>query len=251
MPIASPSAKVARLVAEPGVEWKPETTNRDLTDGAWTFDVAELTAHSAFMYTTISLEAAEDVVGLDQVINNSFAQQLSLAFDQAGLSGDGANQPLGLSLMTHAQDRVLESTAVGVLGSYKPFIKAMGLIKAAHYEPSSILMPVEAWTALNSLADADENPLQRPPAYKQLTEYVSSFLPTDGGAGTNELTLIVGDLSAMTFGVRTDLTLEVSRTGAGFKKGSIEIRGYLRFGMYVERPEAICVLRGATVPAGA
>lgn len=249
LPIATPSAKVARMTSEPAVEWQPEAVDRDLTDGAWTFDIAELTAASAWLYTTLSIEAAEDAVGLEETISNAFAAQLALAFDEAGIAGDGIDKPVGLINMGTAQDRIIEMNAVGALADYRPFVQAMGLVKAAHHEPTSVLMPVETWTALACLQDADNNPLRAPRAYAELSEFVSGYLPTDGGVGANEHTTIVGDLSAMAYGVRTDLTLEVSRTGAGFKKGALELRGYVRFGMYLTRPEAIAIMRGITVAA--
>jgi len=102
--------------------------------------------------------------------------------------------PTGLSVIDHATDRIIESNTVGALVDCRPFVRAMGLVKGAQHEPSSILMPVELWTELNCLQDVDLNLLQAPKAYEQLTEYVSSFLPTDGGIGTDEITAIVGDL---------------------------------------------------------
>src|SRR5450756_1588474 len=247
MPIDTPSAKVARMTSEPAVQWEPEDAARDLADGAWTFDAAELTASSAWLYSTLSIEAVEDVINLDSVIQNAFAAQLALAFDQAALNGTGADMPTGIVIMDHATDRILEQLTVGAVTDYTPFIEAMGAVKAAHYEPSSVVMPVELWTAIASLQDADTNPLQPPKAYGQLTEFVSGFLPADGGVGTNEITAIVGDLAALTVGVRTGITLEVSRLGSGFKKGAIEVRGYCRFGTYLTHPSALCVMRGITV----
>ena len=252
LPIASPSAKVARMVSEPAIQWEPESAERDLSDGAWTFDVAELTASSAWLYTTLSIEAAEDAVGLEETLINAFSAQLGLAFDQAGFVGDGADQPVGLANMGAVQDRIIEMNDVGDLTmetAYRPFVQAVGAIKAAHHEPSSVVLTPDIWTEMNCLQDADYNPLGVPRAYSKLDEYSCSFLPSNGGVGTDEHTAIVGDLSAMCFGVRTGMTIEVSRTGSGFKKGGLEIRGYLRMGMYLTRPNAIAVMRGITIPA--
>ena len=248
MPVDSPSAKVARMTGEPAVEWVPESADRDLTDGAWSFDAAELTAYSAWLYTTLSIEAVEDCIDLDAAIQNSFAAQLALAFDQAGLAGDGADQPVGLVNMGTADDRIIEQNAVGEIADYLPFVRAAGAVKAAHHEPSSVILTPDLWTELNCLQDGDLNPLQTPRAYAALNEFVSGYLPEDGGVGEYEHTAIVGDLSALTFGVRTDVTVEISRLGDGFKKGAVAVRGYVRFGSYLTQPDAICVLRGITLP---
>ena len=247
IPISSPTAKVARMVSEPAVQFAPESAERDLTDGAFVFDAAELTASSAFLYSTYSIEAAEDCVDLEQALQTSFAAQLSLAFDRAAIAGTGTDQPLGIINMNHATHRIQEQAAVGVASNYLPFITAMGSVLAAHHSPSSVIYPVPLWTKLAGLTDTTNQPLRAPQAYGQLTEYVSGYLPANGGTGTNEITAIVGDLSALTVGVRTNLTIEVSRLGSGFKKGSIEVRAFCRFGCYLTRPDALLVMRGIKV----
>lgn len=251
MPIDTPSAKVARMTSEPAVQWEPEAADRDLTDGSWTFDAAELTAESAWLYTTLSVEALEDCLNLDATIQTAFAAQLSLAFDQAGLVGSGADMPVGIINMGHDEDRIIETLDVGAIRGYEPFVRAAGAVKAAHHEPSSVILTPDLWTELACLTDDVGNPLQPPRVYSALNEFVSGFLPSNGGTGTDEHTVIVGDLSKLTIGVRTNITLEVSRLGAGFKKGAIEVRGYVRFGAYLTDPTAIAVLRGVKPPAGA
>ena len=249
MPIAAPTAKVARMTSAPTAQWKPESAERTLDDQEFVFDSAELAAQTAWFYATISIEASEDVLDLDQAIMNHFAQQLALTFDEAGLVGTGIDQPVGLCNMGTAEDRIIEQNAVGEIADHRPFVRAMGAVKAAHHEPSSVILTPGLWTEINCLQDGDNNPLVAPRAYQKLNEAVSDFLPADGGVGTDEHTAIVGDLSAMTFGVKTGSQLEISRLGDGFAKGSIALRGYVRFGWYLTRPEAICVMRGITLPA--
>ena len=249
MPIAAPSAKVARLTSAPTAQWEPESAERSLNDQAFVFDAAELTAQTAWLYATISIEASEDVLDLDQAIMNHFAQQLALTFDEAGLAGTGVDQPVGLCNMGTADDRIIEQNAVGQIAGFGPFVRAVGAVKAAHYEPSSVILTPGLWTELATLTDTTDQPLRAPAAYGALTEYVSDFVPANGGLGTDEHTAIVGDLSAMTFGVKTGSQLEISRLGEGFAKGSIALRGYIRFGWYLTRPEALCVMRGITLPS--
>ena len=248
MPLASPSARVARMTAAPTAQWKPESADRELDDQAFVFDSAELAVSTAWLYTTVTVEASEDVLDLDQAIMNHFAHQLALTFDEAGLAGTGVDQPVGLSIMDHATDRILEQNAVGAIAGYTPFVQAVGAVKAAHYEPTSVVLTPGLWTKLATLTDTTDQPLRAPAAYGALNEYVSDFLPSTGGAGA-EHTGIVGDLSAMTFGVKTGAQLEISRLGAGFSKGSIAVRGYIRFSWFLTRPEALCVMRGITLPA--
>lgn len=248
MPIAAPSAKVARMTSAPAAQWEPESAERELSDQAFVFDAAELTATTAWLYATVTVEASEDVLDLDAAIMNHFAQQLALTFDEAGLVGTGVDQPVGLVNMGTSEDRVLEMNDLGEISSHVPFVRAVGAVKAAHHEPSSVVLTPGLWTELACLQDTTDQPLRAPAAYQQLTEYVTDFLPATGGYAMDEHTAIVGDLSAMTFGVRTGATLEISRLGAGFAKGAIELRAYLRIGWYLTRPEAICIMRGITLP---
>jgi HK97 family phage major capsid protein len=247
MPVDSPTAKVARMLTEPAAEWAPESADRELADGSFTFDAAELTAATAWLYTRLTIEAVEDVVNLSEAVDSSFAAQLGLIFDAAGLAGDGSDMPIGLTNMGTEEDRIIEQNAVGLVTNYRPFVRSVGAVKAAHHNPTSVIMTPDMWTAINCFEDLDGNPLQMPRAYEQLNEYVSGYLPAAGGTGADEHTAIVGDLSAMVFGVRTEATIEVNRLGEGFRRGAVEVRAYIRFGMYLERPEAIAVMRGIKV----
>ena len=143
---------------------------------------------------------------------------------------------------------IIEMNAVGAIADYRPFVRAAGRVKAAHHNPASVILTPDLWTELNCLQNLNDDPLGVPRAYAALNEDVSSFLPSEGGVGEDEHTCIVGDLSALTFGVKTSASIEVSRTGEGFRKGSIQIRGYLRIGTYLTQPQALCVTRGITLP---
>jgi len=94
----------------------------------------------------------------------------------------------------------------------------------------------DTWTHLAMLTDTLGQPIQAPKAYADLAEHVTDLLvPGDA---------IVADWTKWLFGTRTNVTLEVSRTGAGFKKGFVEIRAYIRFGGIPVDPGAFCRLSG-------
>jgi len=239
-----PQVKVAQLTAEPAVEFLAESPERDLTDGSWTFSSAQLDAYSAWLYTTVSIEAFEDCVGLEHTILNAFAKQLALAWDKYTLNGSGISEPLGLANMTAIANRVNEITAVGPVDGYGKWVEAVGKCLSAFHTPTATIMPVSTWSGINSLIDADHNPMLAPRAYTALEEYVSEFLPS----GANQ-TAIVGDFQELTVGVRTPLTIEVSRTaGDVFKSGFVAIRGYMRWGSYLTDPTAFTVMKGIQAP---
>jgi HK97 family phage major capsid protein len=238
--IDRPSEKVARVISTGAPEWKPDDADRDLTDQSITIEPADLTAFSAWLFTECSIETLEDAVGLEDAITTAFAQQLAILYDQAAVAGTGDDMPLGVGAMTHAANGINEMTAVGDLVGHKPFIRAAGTVLAKHHKPTSVMLDSGLWTELAMLQDTTDQPIQPPKAYTDLGEHVTDFLPA-GNA-------IVADWSKWLFGTRTNITLEVSRTGTGFKRGMVQIRAYVRFGAVVTDPTAFCRLSGITVP---
>lgn len=239
--IERPSEKVARVISTGTPEWLPDTTDRELTDQAITISPADLTAHSAWLYTSVSIETLEDATGLEAAIQDAFARQLAILYDEAALAGTGSDMPKGLGHMTAGADGILQMPGVGVLTGHTPFVQAAGKVLAAHHKPTSVMIDSDVWTELATLTDTLGQPIQPPKAYVDLSEHVSDFL-LDGDA-------IVADWSKWLFGTRTAVTLEVSRTGAGFSKGFVEIRAYVRFGGMPVDPAAFCRLSGIEAAA--
>lgn len=244
IPMSAPSVRVARITSTPTVELKPEADNRDLTDQGFTFEPAQMDAYSAFLYTTSTLEALEDVVNLEETIVNVFARQLALAWDKYGLGGAGNDDPLGVGMMFPADGAGEVNASGATIAGYGPFIKAVGLVRAAHHAPSAVVLDVPTWTSLAMLTATDEQPLVPPKAYQGLAEYVSDFMPLTTAPVTSSA--VVGDFSRLIVGVRTSLQIEFDRLGAGFKSGKVAIRGYMRWGSFVDDPTAFAVVRGIT-----
>ncbi|NTU70257.1 MAG: phage major capsid protein [Coriobacteriia bacterium] len=234
--IDRPTEKVARVISTGTPEWKPEAVDRELTDQTITIEPADLTAYSAWLFTECGIETLEDATGLEEAITNAFAQQLASLYDQAALAGTGTDMPLGIGAMTFADDGINELTNTGLLADHTPFIRAAGTVFAKHHTPSSVMIGSGAWTELAMLADTTGQPIQPPKAYTDLSEHVTDFLP-DGNA-------IVADWSKWLYGTRTNITLEISRTGTGFKRGMVQIRAYVRFGGVPTDPTAFCRVSG-------
>lgn len=237
--IDRPTEKVARVISTGEPEWKPDTVDRDLTDQSIVIDPVDLTAFSAWLFTECSIESLEDATGLDSAITDAFAKQLAILYDQSAVAGSGTDMPLGVGAMTYVADGINELTNAGELIDHKPFIRATGDVLAKHHKPTSVMIRSDAWTELAMLTDTTDQPIQPPRAYTDLGEHVTDFLPV-GNA-------IVADWSKWLFGTRTGITLEVSRTGTGFKRGMVQIRAYVRFGGVPTDPTAFCRLSGITL----
>lgn len=234
--IDRPSEKVARVVSTGTPEWLPDAADRELTDQTISITPEDLTAYSAWLYTKCSIESLQDATGLEDAITSAFARQLALLYDQAALAGTGSDMPKGVGYMSNAVDGICEQTTVGLLADHMPFIEGAGSVLAAHHKPTSVIIDPATWTLLATLADTTGQPIQPPKAYANLSEHVSDLL-VSGDA-------IVADWSKWLFGTRTQMTLEVSRTGDGFRKGFVEIRAYVRFGGITVDPAAFCRLSG-------
>lgn len=232
-----PSAKIARITAQPAVQWAPDTAERDLEDGAFVIEPQNLASRSVWVYATISRESWDDCVGLEGAVVTAFSRQLALAFDHGALIGAGSTaEPLGICNMTNATDGIAELADVGVLADYKPFVRAAGKVLANHHTPTSVMFSSGTYTDLACLQATDDQPLMPPAAYSKLAETVNDLIGDEYA--------VVGDLSKLVVGVRTDAQIEVVSTGVGFKKGQIEVRGLIRYDVALEDPGAVCLMSG-------
>lgn len=240
--IDKPNEKVARIVSTGSAEWLPDAADRELSDQTIEITPEDLTAYSAWLFTEMSIETLEDAKGLDDAITAAFAQKLSLLYDQAAIGGQGGNSdmPLGVCNMTAADHGINEITNAGELVDHRPFIRAAGSVLSKHHRPTSVMIDTDCWTELAMLTDTTDQPIQPPKAYTDLREYVSDYLPS-GKA-------VVADWSKYLFGTRTNITLEVSRVGDGFKRGFVQVRAYVRFGGMPVDPNAFAVISGIELP---
>ena len=245
MPLETPQAKVSRMISNPAVQWLPESESRSIELGTWNFDAATLDAHSAWLRTSLTIELVEDGIDVDGTVTRAFAAQLAETFDQAALVGDGADMPLGLACMSTAEDRILEITDIGSPTNYIPFVQAMGAVLGAHHTPTAVLVPPTLWTTMNCWDDGvTQNPMQIPPAYSRLSEYVSSHLEHVPLAADGVGSVVVADFTKLVVGLRTAIQIEVSReAGDSFKAGAVEIRAYTRFDCMLLDPTAFCVVK--------
>ena len=65
--------------------------------------------------------------------------------------------------------------------------------------------------ALAALIDSTGQYIAVPPALANVQVMTTTSIPTDGGSGSNESTVIAGDFSKLLVGVRSDIRVEVSR----------------------------------------
>jgi HK97 family phage major capsid protein len=250
IPMASKTLDVARLEQDAQPIWKPENaagTPSDLVLGRLT-----LTAHTLMALVKISVELAEDAPNAPSLIEHSFAESLALALDAAALHGDpsiaGQDQPRGV----RNWPGVPITPAGAAIADYSLFSKAIETLAAANVPanvPIGMICHPRTLGTLDRLKDTQGNPMRSPESWTALQKYGTTQIATNLGAGTNESEAYLGSWPALWIGMRTEMTVELSReaadaTSSAFRDLGVWLRGYLRADVLVSREAFFNVITG-------
>jgi HK97 family phage major capsid protein len=104
---------------------------------------------------------------------------------------------------------------------------------------------------LDRAVDGEGLYMKGPMKWEALKKFESSQIPDTLGAGT-ETEIYLGDFSKVLIGVRTNLTVEISRqantaAGEGFSKLQGLIRVYARYDVACEQAQHLCKLTGYSI----
>ena len=236
----SETLKYATVTGDPTIAIVGEGSA--ISDSDFTFGSSTITAFKLASLHFVSLELLEDASNLQSFIESSLAEQFALGMDNQILNGTGSSAPTGI-LNTSGINSVAVS---GALANYDKFSDGVGEIRKDNfYNPLSMVIHPRDVAALDKLKDTTNQPLVPPQSYAGLNVFQSSQLATDGGSGSDESNIIIGDFSELLLGMRTELRLEISREAKdAFEKGQVAIRAYMRFGVSIPRPTAFCKLTG-------
>ena len=99
------------------------------------------------------------------------------------------------------------------------------------------------------MVDTTGQPLNAPPSYNDLEKFSTSQIPVNLGTGTDESEAFLGDFSKLMIGMRTNLTLEVSReasdsTNSAFEDMQVWVRIYLRADVQLAKPDQFVYMSG-------
>jgi HK97 family phage major capsid protein len=101
--------------------------------------------------------------------------------------------------------------------------------------------------ALAKLEDTTGQPLRMPKLVEDLRHRTSTRIPNDlvQGTASNASAAFLGDFSQVAYGVRNEITLEVSRdAGESFERARVLVRAYLRADVNTLRPKHLCRIVG-------
>jgi HK97 family phage major capsid protein len=188
------------------------------------------------------------VTSIATVLGAALVRRVASAIDRAFLVGDGAaNTVLGIANQTGIQTMA----AVGA-PTVDDLHDALGLGMAANARPSAWFMNPRDLVALRKAKDTAGNYLVHPdpsaPGTFQLLGvpvYVTTQIPTSGGAGTNESRIILADMTQVAVGRDQDVNVTLlEETFADFDQ--LGIRVTARFDVGLLNAAGVVILGGVT-----
>jgi HK97 family phage major capsid protein len=246
----SSTLKLARQTADCTAAWKAE--NAALTYSDATFDSVTLTAQMLIAGAKMSIELFEDGNGIDTVIETSLAQALALKLDYGALYGSGtAPEIKGIRNQTGVTVTDLGTNGYTLI-DFTKFSAGIATLMGNNYTgPFSAIYSARTAGELDALKDTLNQPMRQPDNVAAMRKFISNQVPnnlTKGSANTAS-DAFLGQFDQAVFGVRTGLTLEVSRqagdsSGSAFSNAQVWLRAYLRADFGLFHANAFNVLNG-------
>ena len=206
IPLTSDSHSFARVASDPVPGWRNE--NAAVAESDPTFDNVPLTPRSLAVLVKASRELIEDSVNLDQELPRIMAAALAVEWDRVALLGSGsAPEPTGIANTANIGTAAL----AGALTSYAPLVSARTAVKTANAMPSAIIMHPRDEGTLAGLTASDNQPLNAPSQISEIPWLTTTSIPVNGGTGTDESSIFMGDFTKLILGVRTEIRIDVSR----------------------------------------
>ncbi len=210
VPLTSDSNNIAKVLTDPVPAWRLE--NALVAESDPTFENVPLQPKSLAVLVKVSYELMQDSLNMETELPRIMAAALAVELDRVALLGSGsAPEPTGIANTSGISTAALN----GALTNYAPLIAGHTAIKSANAGPvSAIIMAPRDEGTIIGLTAADGQPLMAPAALASIPLLTTTSIPVDGGAGSDESTVFVGDFSKLMVGIRSDIRVEISRSYA-------------------------------------
>jgi HK97 family phage major capsid protein len=255
LPMDSATLSIAKLTQDILPAWKIENQPGAFADAQ--FGSVKLQARTLMALASISVELLEDAPNCEQLLETSLGKVLALEIDRAALRGDSsASSPLGVKnaqgvTVTNLATNGLAFSQANVAQIYPAFAAGILTIMNKNGLPNAVIYAPRTAMELDQLVDTIGDTLGIPPSFQALEKYVTNSTPINLAHGSSNVAsdAILGDFSQMIVGVRTALTVEISReagssAGSAFTNAQVWIRALLRADVVLAHPEFFCVLDG-------
>ena len=207
VPLTSATNSIAAIASDPTPAWRSE--NAAVAESDPTFRAVTFTPRSLAVLVKVSRELIEDSLNLETELPRLLSAALATELDRVALLGSGtAPEPEGIANVTGIGTSALSAD----LTTYAPFLTARTAILTANAGPATavILHPRDEGT-MAGLTDTTGQPLMAPDVLRQIPWLTTTAIPVDGGTGSDESTIFVGNFAHLMIGLRTSLRVELLR----------------------------------------
>ncbi|MFW7432461.1 head maturation protease, ClpP-related [Vagococcus carniphilus] len=225
VPMDSSTLVFAKQTGDIKPHWKAEGEKINESDAD--FEPVKFEAKTLVGMSDITIELLEDALNIDEVVTQSIVNSLALELDRAGLLGKGDKiEPKGIYNIAGINKQPVGKE----LENYKEFSKAVTSILSENGTPNGVIYSPRTYGELDALTDSSGQPLNAPKSYENLTHKLTTTqVPNNLGTDKNGSFAIIGDFTKLWYGVRTGVTIEVTRVaGDAFSNLKFKIRAYLR-----------------------
>jgi HK97 family phage major capsid protein len=221
IPMQAETHSFGRIAGYPSFTWA--TPGAATPEQTPTFDAVQLKSKTLRAWTSVTLEFLTHAINAEQVLRRAFTYAGATEIDRSGLRGTGTgNEPGGVSSMAGAS--VLDLGANGAALTQSHFIDLQKIIFDANGPAidTAICSPRE-WAKIAKFADTSGQPLEMPPALRNLTVLESSKIPVNltKGTSTNSSEIYCGNFGSLVMGVALELRVMFTPIAADTAKHSI------------------------------
>lgn len=237
LPMDGPEMVLVKILSDPVAYFVGEHAAITESDGSF----GPITLKAIVLGSLVRVSAAllEDAPTAGRAIENMLAASLGLKLDHAILLGNGTNEPRGLQhcagINTYSMGANGAAPANYDFASY-----AVQYCFEDNGTPTAIIMAPRTAGELDRLKEATTNAsLAPPPSFQALKKFQTNQLgiAETKGSATTASSAFVGDFTNVVVGMRKQLTIDVSPTGASdsFAKVEAMVRAYMRVDVAILR----------------
>jgi HK97 family phage major capsid protein len=241
VPLTSDVNYVAKVASDPVPAWRTE--GGLVADSEPTFARVAFEPRSLAVLVKASRELIEDSLNIATMLPQIIAAAMAQELDRVALFGSGTgSEPRGLANTVG----INTIAAGGALTGYGRLIQARTAVLSdnAPGVTSYVLHPRDEGT-LAGLVDTTGQPINMPPAIAPVSMLTTTAVPTNGGVGVNESSIVTGHFPHLLIGIRSAIRVEVlrERFADTLQYGFL---AHMRADIAVEQPGSFCTITGIT-----
>ena len=239
IPLTSDNQSIAKLATDPTPAFRAEAGAISESDP--TFTNVTLIPRSMAVMTKISRELFEDSLNLESELPRILTVAMAKEMDRIALLGSGtAPEPRGIA----NQSGIGTTAKDAAITSYADLLAAQTDILTNNAGPvSAIIMHPRDAGDCAGLTDTTNQPLIMPSALSGIPMLTTTAIPVDGGSGSNESTIFMGNFNHLLIGVRSAIRVDVlrERFADNHQYGLV---AHMRFDVAVEHAQAFHTITG-------